>query len=86
MKQRSDYRIVKYQFDIRPIFEYRVDQKFLWFLWKTPDVDNILAHSVVWSSENYRRAKTFSSQEDAEDAIKKSLEYRKATSWEQVVG
>lgn len=79
--KRSDYRIIKYRFDVkRPeFFHYKVEQRFLWFFWNTPDDDNILAHWVLYSCENNRRAKTFYSKEEAEKAIFESIAWRKAS-------
>jgi len=82
--KRSDYRIIKYLWDCnrQDYFQYEVQQRFLWFFWVTPDDDNILAHWVLYSCENNRRAKTFSSKEEAEKAIFKSIAWRKASAVE----
>ena len=87
MKKRSDYRIIKFQYDFKKpdYFLYRVEQKYLCWFWKTPDIDNILAHKVHWPSENYRRAKQFASLEFAEEAIEETLEYQKSYTTEEVV-
>lgn len=86
MKKRSDYRIIKYQFDERPdYFIYEVEQRCLWFFWRKPDADNILAH-IVWYDEDYTRATDFHSIEEAEAAISRAINRKEKSSKRWVVG
>jgi len=87
MKKRSDYRIIKFQYDARPdYFKYTVQQKFLWFFWVKPDMDNILSHYVPWCNEGNKRAKDFSTLEYAEEAINEALEYQNSRVSDEIVG